>query len=106
MAKTKVKTLQRPVLQFRTHPDVYAALKSSAAARKLTISEEAARLIEQALGQVGLLAALLEDAYGPALAPAFVKAHEHGLLKMRRADKEALRDRANKVIDTIPESEK
>jgi hypothetical protein len=39
------KTLQRPVLQFRVHPEVYEQLKSSAKQRKLTISAEAARCI-------------------------------------------------------------
>lgn len=40
---------QRPVLQFRVHADVYAALGKAAGAAKRTLSEEAAKRIEFSL---------------------------------------------------------
>ena len=40
-------TIQRPVLQFRVHPDVYEDLKRTAADLKITISEEAARRLDR-----------------------------------------------------------
>jgi hypothetical protein len=40
-------TVQRPVLQFRVHPDTYEAVNASAEKLKLTISEEAARRLER-----------------------------------------------------------
>jgi hypothetical protein len=41
------KSVHRPVLQFRVHPDVYADLKKKAAELKLTIAQEAARRLDR-----------------------------------------------------------
>lgn len=47
-SKGRQATGQRPVLQFRVHPDTYADLKAAAEKSKLTISEAAAARLESA----------------------------------------------------------
>ena len=56
-------SVQRPVLQFRVHEDVYKSLTTNAAKAKRSISEEAAWLINVGLQlQSGQLQQALRDA--------------------------------------------
>jgi len=91
---------------LRLKEAVRAKVERAAKERGVSMNAEIAGRVERSFERQGVIEEVLALAYGPQLASVFAKAHQHGQLTLRRADKDALRDLANKIIDGIPESEK